>query len=201
MKALPSSPALRTGAVVAAVAVLAAAATGAVRGGSASSTPITACVTDPTGAVTIVSDPTGYNSGAACKDSGFHALSWDQIGPQGPQGVQGPPGPAGHLSLSAAATTEQDLALIQGQLKRLARAIGAIPDQQAEQRKAFLRLRSRFATASTAAAQMHGLSEMSNQTSLALQKGLDRQSRFLSALSNLEKKLADTESTLENSLK
>lgn len=201
MKALPSNPVFRTGSVVAAVAVLVAAATGAGRAGSVPSTSISACITDPTGAITIVSDPTGYNSGVACKDSGFHSLTWGQTGPAGPQGVQGPPGPAGHLSVSAAATIEQELALIQSRLKRLTRAIAAIPGQQAQERKAFLRLRGRFTAASTTAAQMDDLSEMSNQTSRALQEGMDRQSRFLSALSNLEKKLADTESTLENSLK
>jgi hypothetical protein len=204
VKVFPPNPAVRTGAVVVAVAAVVAAATGAVRAGSVSATSISACVADPTGAVTIVSDPTGYNSGAACKDAGFHALSWDQAGPQGPkgaQGPQGPAGPAGHLSVSAAATVEKDLALTQSRLKRLATAIAAIPAQQAQQRKAFLRLRSRFTGASTAAAQMNDLSEMSNQTSLAHQEAMDRQSKFLSALSNLEKKLADTESTLESSLK
>lgn len=42
---------------------------------------------------------------------------------------------------------------------------------------------------------------MSEQTSLALQKAMDRQPKFVSTLSNLEKKLADTQAVLEQNLK
>ena len=51
------------------------------------------------------------------------------------------------------------------------------------------------------AAKVDDLGEVSDQTSAALQKLMDRHSNFLSTLSNFEKRLADTESTLEANLK
>jgi hypothetical protein len=129
------------------------------------------------------------------------------VGPQGPQGSAGPPGPAGpqglvgHLDPTVVAAIEQNLAQIQSGLKGLQGAIASANSQQSQQRTAFLRLRRQFVSAKTVAAQLAALSEMSNQTSLALQMAMDRQSRLLTTLSNLEKKLSDTDSTIVQNLK
>jgi hypothetical protein len=120
---------------------------------------------------------------------------------QGPAGPPGPQGPAGHLAPAAVTAIEQNLALIQSGLKQLDAGIAASYGQQRQQRNTFLRLRRRFAAAATVAKKVDDLGEMSDQTSAALQKLMDRHSNFLSTLSNLEKKLADTESALEQNLK
>lgn len=141
---------------------------------------ISACVDPNTGVLSITSKCPGTT------------LTWN---------IQGPAGPPGQLSTSAAAAIESELAGIQSQLKILHGAIAAIHSGEQQQRTAFLQLRRRFAAASSVAARITDLGEMSDQTSLALQKAMDRQSKLLTTLSNLEKKLADTDSTLEQNLK
>jgi hypothetical protein len=57
--------------------------------------PIRACVTDQGGAVSVVSDPTGYTRNPSTCGAGTHELDWNQQGPTGPAGATGPAGPAG----------------------------------------------------------------------------------------------------------
>jgi hypothetical protein len=58
---------------------------------------IHACVTDSTGAVSVIADNTGFgNPDSRCqRPSEQHALDWNVAGPAGPPGATGPAGPAG----------------------------------------------------------------------------------------------------------
>jgi hypothetical protein len=96
---------------------------------------VTACVNDGTGAVTVLSDPTGYFAGSSCTD-GSHLLSWNQQGlpgVQGPQGVTGPQGPtglqgatgAGGLAPPVVASIETELKQTQARTQALLEAAEA----------------------------------------------------------------------------
>jgi hypothetical protein len=63
-------------------------------------TTIHACVNNNTGAVAILTDPSGYTNPQGTNCSGtlgsqLHPLDWSQQGPQGQQGAPGVTGPAG----------------------------------------------------------------------------------------------------------
>ena len=67
-----------------------------------------ACVTNSTGQVTVIADPTGYgNPNLRCqRPNEQHDLDWNQVGAQGPQGPQGPAGPAGPQGLPGPASAD-----------------------------------------------------------------------------------------------
>jgi ABC-type transporter Mla subunit MlaD len=166
---------------------------------------IHACYAANGSGVVNVIDPTSTDGSVptSCV-KGQASFDFNQTGPAGPpggQGAQGPAGPAGHLSPTATAALEQDIAQIQQEIRSLNASIATIPRQQSQQRTAFLRLERRFASATNVAAQVNDLNELSNQTSLALQRGMDRTSKFLTALSNLMKKVNDTADTQVQNLK
>jgi hypothetical protein len=73
------------------------------------------CVTNTTGAVRLVADPTPYgNANTRCRAGEEHALDWNVMGrsgpagapgPKGAQGPQGPAGPTGPAGTSGAASS------------------------------------------------------------------------------------------------
>jgi len=72
---------------------------------------IHACVTDSTGAVSVIADNTGFgNPDSRCqRPSEQHALDWNvtgPAGPAGPTGAAGPPGPQGLPGAAAAAAAD-----------------------------------------------------------------------------------------------
>jgi hypothetical protein len=126
---------------------------------------------------------------------GQASLSFNQTGPAGPQG------PAGHLPPAVVAAAVQNLGQVDSSLTGLRTAIAGAVSQQRQQRAAFRKLMRKFLSAKTVAAQLSTAGEMSDETSLALQEAMDRQSKFMTTLSNLMKKIADTDSADIQNLK
>jgi len=175
------------------VGVLAAA--GLVYARGAAGSQISACIDQSTGDLFITSKCPGTT------------LTWNIQGPQGAMGPAGlagppgPPGPAGHLDSSVVATIEQNLSQTASSLQALNAGIAASAIQTRKARSRFLSLESRFASAPTTAQRLNDLAEMSDQTSAELQRAMDRHSKFLTTLSNLEKKISDTAQAITQNLK
>jgi len=208
-----------------------------------------ACVTNTSGAVRILTDPTGYsNPSQACPAGGAdHVLDWNQTGPAGSQGAAGPAGAAGRfdpatadalarqigavaagadsLVADQAAGQRQDDALRRRQelfgathvpdyaivLRRVSRLLGPGAAQQLLAPGIPLPRGSRswsFGTtvgASNDVAALRNdldsLSEMGETESLRLQMAMDRLSKLMTTVSNLLKKIAETDGQILQNIK
>jgi hypothetical protein len=136
-----SSGWFKTGLAVIGGAVIASVATVSITdaaGAGASS--ITACVTNTTGDIVILSDPTG-SSGAVCPSKGAHELAWNQ---EGATGAQGPQGAAGSPTLGLGTSSSAISAQLTSALSSLTALSSQVQGDRTQELDLF-RVQQRFA--------------------------------------------------------
>jgi hypothetical protein len=139
-----SSGSFKTGVAVLASAVIASVATVSITDAAgAGSSAITACVTNTTGDIVILSDPTG-STAATCPSKGAHELAWNQEGATGAQGPQGPQGAAGSPGLGLGSSSSAISAELSSALSSVAALSSQIQGDRAQELDLF-RVQQRFA--------------------------------------------------------
>jgi hypothetical protein len=95
----------------------------------------------------------------------------------------------------------QEMHSIKGNIMNLAQElkIDILDNQKSPQRQ--IKAAEVFEAVNNFADKLDSMNEMSKMTSLRLQMMLDRRSRFMSTLSNIMKKLSDTQNSLVQNLK
>jgi hypothetical protein len=152
----------------------------------------TGCLSGSDGTIQFVQIGTSPLKG--CPKSATQ-ISWSQTGPQGL------PGPPGELDPAVVKVIEQQLSQTNAAVQELSTEVSAGDALTAADHAGFLTLQQGFVAAPTVAEQITDLDQMSEQTEAALQRDMDRQSNFLTEISNLFKQLSDTQQTLTDNLK
>lgn len=137
-----SSQWFKIGVAVTAGAVIASVVTVSItQAGAAGSDTILGCVTNTTGEIVILSDPSGPTE-ATCPSKGAHEVTWSEEGPTGPQGPQGAAGSSGSGGLGASSSAIS--AQLSSALGGLASLSSQLEKEQVQQTNYF-RIQQRFA--------------------------------------------------------